>query len=158
MRNYLEGCYRRLMPVTKSTPASEAWRALLVAFTGINNELAAEMDDGFGVAMEDYEVLLMLYEAGRDGLRPSEIAANRRLSRSGATRLVDRLERDGLVERLDCGADGRGSVVSLSRQGRRTFPEVGRLHLNGIERHVGSRLSVSEAAELRRLLDKLIGD
>jgi len=146
------------MPSAKSTASSEVWRALLIAFTTIYHELSTEMEGGVGVAMEDYEVLLILYGAGSDGLRPSEIAANRRLSRSGATRLVDRLERDGLVQREDCTADGRGSVVVLSKQGRNTFVKAGRLHLDGIERHVGSQLSVSEAGQLRQLLDKVTAD
>ena len=143
------------MPAARSTPASEAWRALLIAFTGIHNDLADEMEEGVGLPIEDYEILLMLYEAGSGGLRPSEIAAQRRLSRSGATRLIDRLVRDGHVGRRECGDDGRGSVVSLTSQGRRTFTRAGRLHLDGIERHVGSRLADSEANELRQLLEKL---
>ena len=143
------------MTSTRSTAASEAWRALLIAFTGIHDELAAEMEEGFGLPIEDYEILLMLYEAGRGGLRPSEIAARRRLSRSGATRLVDRLVRDGLVERRECGDDGRGTVVLLTSQGRRTFSRAGRLHLDGIERHVGSRLTAPESRELQQLLEKL---
>ncbi len=146
------------MPSVRSTPASEAWRALLFAFTGIHDELAAEMEAGVGLPIENYEVLLMLYEAGKGGLRPSELAAKRRLSRSGATRLVDRLVRDGLVERRDCGDDGRGSVVLLTGQGRRVFGRAGRLHLDGIERHVGSRLTASESRELQQLLEKLTRD
>ncbi len=143
------------MPALRSNATSEAWRALLIAFTGIHHQLAAEMEEAFGLPIEDYEVLLMLYEAGDRGLRPSEIAEKRRLSRSGATRLVDRLVNEGFVERKECGDDRRGSVVSLTARGRQTFTRAGRLHLDGIDRHVGSRLSASEAIELQRLLAKL---
>lgn len=146
------------MPSARSTAASEAWRALLIAFTTIRDQLAAEMDESFGIPIENYEILLMLSQAGSGGLRPSEIAAKRRLSRSGATRLVDRLVGEGLVERQECGDDGRGSVVVLTSQGHRTFSRAGRLHLDGIEHHVGSRLTAPESRELQQLLEKLTVD
>ncbi len=144
-------------PVTdvRSTPASEAWRSLLMAFTGIYNDLAREMAERTGVQIEHYEILLMLYEAGDEGLRPSAIADHRRLSRSGATRLVDRLVEKGIIERRSCGTDGRGSVVVLAKEGRRTFMRAGRVHLDGIDRHVGNRLTLDEMAVLKRLLHKL---
>ncbi len=143
------------MPSTRSTPASEAWRALLMAFTGIHHELAAEMEQVEGLPIEHYEILIMLYEAQDAGLRPSEIAQRRRLSRSGATRLIDRLASAELVERQDCDDDRRGSVVVLTPAGREAFARAGRLHLQGIERLVGSALSPSELAELQALLTKL---
>lgn len=143
------------MPATRSTDASEAWRALLMAFTGVHGELAAELEDECGLPIEHYEILLMLYEAGRDGMRPSDIASRRRLSRSGATRLLDRLEQDGLVERHSYAEDRRGNVVSLSTSGKRTFAKAGRIHLDGIERHVASALTTRDLQDLRRILPKL---
>ena len=144
------------MAATRSTPASEVWRSLLIAFTGVHRQLEVEMEDKVGLPIEHYEVLLMLYEAGGDGMRPSEVAERRRLSRSGATRLVDRLEKEGLVERRSCGTDRRGSLVALTTAGRRTFTRAGRVHLDGIERHVGRRLAPQEMTDLRRLLSKLV--
>ena len=146
------------MSKTRSTEASEAWRALLVAFTGVHRELAHELEEAQALPFEHYEILLMLYEAEGDGLRPSEIAERRRLSRSGTTRLIDRLERDGLVDRRVCGDDRRGNLVSPTAVGRKTFAEAGRVHLAGIERHVGSRLTTAEMTELRHLLSKLSVD
>ena len=143
------------MARTRSTGASEAWRTLLVAFTGVHHELARELEDVCGLPVEHYEILLMLFEAGGDGLRPSEIATRRRLSRSGATRLIDRLERDGLVDRHVCGDDRRGNLVSLTSAGRKTFARAGRVHLDGIERYVGSKLTAAEMADLRRILSKV---
>jgi len=143
------------MPKTRSTDASEVWRALLVAFTSIHHELARELEEECALPIENYEILLMLYEAGRHGLRPSEIAERRYLSRSGATRLIDRLERDGLVDRRECRGDRRGNIVSLTRTGHRIFARAGRVHLDGIERHVGAHLTEKEMAGLRRLLSKL---
>lgn len=146
------------MATTRSTDASKAWRALLVAFTGVHDELARELDDGCGLPIEHYEILLMLYEAGGEGLRPSDIADRRRLSRSGATRLIDRLDRDGLVDRRVCGDDRRGTLVSLAPAGRRLFAKAGRIHLDGIDRYVGSKLTTTEMADLRHILSKICAE
>jgi len=128
-----------------------------MAFTGINNELSSELEEETGVQMVHYEILLMLYEAGEEGLRPSVIADKRRLSRSGATRLIDRLVEKGIIERRSCGTDGRVSNIVLAEEGRRTFLSAGRVHLDGIERHVGARMTLDELSELQRLLGKLAG-
>lgn len=146
------------MPRTRSTVAVEAWRSLLLAFTGVHEELAHEMEQELGLPIERYEILMMLYESGGDGMRPSEIAEQRRLSRSGATRLIDRLESDGLVDRRACGDDRRGNVVSLTKSGRKTFTAAGRLHIDGIERHVGAKLTRTEMIEAHRILSKLSSD
>ncbi len=129
-----------------------------MAFTGVHYQLADELEDRCELPIESYEILLMLYEAGPDGLRPSEIATRRRVSRSGATRLIDRLERDGLVERQVCDDDRRGNLVTLTSAGRKTFARAGRVHLDGIQRLVGSKLTEAETTELRRILTKLSVD
>ena len=147
-----------MMANTRSTPAAEAWRGLLLAFTDVHQELEREMEQGCGLPIDRYEILLMLYETGGDGMRPSEIAERRRLSRSGATRLIDRLESDGLVDRRVCGDDRRGNVVSLTQAGRKTFIAAGRVHLDGIERHVGAKLTRAEMADVGRILSKLSSD
>lgn len=139
----------------RSTEASEAWAALLAAFNGVRQALADEMDAEAELSLERYEILLLLSQATKDGMRPSELADRRRLSRSGATRLVDRLVRDGLLERRPCDGDGRGSLLALTSEGEDRFRRAGRIHLRGIEEHVGSHLSREEAGELRRLLTKV---
>ena len=139
----------------RTTPASEAWRSILVAFTEVGDLLAAEMRAQVGLSLDRYEILLMLAQAEDGAMRPSELAERRHLSRSGATRLVDRLERDGLVERRACGGDGRGSLVALTDSGRQAFRVAGRVHLHGIERYIGARLNTDELAELIRLLRRI---
>lgn len=139
----------------RTTDASETWRALLTAFSSVQARLADEMEELTGLPLEHYEILLMLARAEAGEMRPSDIAAQRRLSRSGATRLVDRLVADGLVERRRCDEDGRGSLVGLTATGEELFRTAGRLHLRGIEEHVGSHLDADEMAELRRLLGAL---
>jgi DNA-binding MarR family transcriptional regulator len=145
------------MPVPlRETEASETWRALLTAFTDVHRILADEMRTETSMSFEQYEVLLMLSQAEGGAMRPSEIADNRRLSRSGVTRLLDRLEHDGLVERRPCETDRRGTVVALTPEGEKTFRTAGRVHLRGIDEHVGSHLTSHEMTELRRILDTLV--
>ena len=88
-------------------------------------------------------------------MRPSDLADVIGLSRSATTRLVDRLEARGLVERRACGSDRRGTFVGLTPSGEEVFKRAGRIHLRGIDEHVGSYLSEDELAQLGSLLAKL---
>lgn len=139
----------------RTSAASAAWRALIIAFTRVRGVLADEMDAEVAMPLERYEILLMLSQADGAAMRPSQLADGQRISRSGATRLIDRLERDGLVERRSCDTDRRGSLVALTAQGEEAFRTAGRVHLRGIDQHVGSHLTGDELAELDRLLTKL---
>jgi DNA-binding MarR family transcriptional regulator len=139
----------------RTTDASETWRSIITAFTRVNGVLAAEMDSETGVSLDWYGILLMLTQADGEAMRPSDLAASIGLSRSATTRLVDRLERNGLVKRETCPDDRRGSFVSLTAKGEDLFKKAGRVHLRGIDQHVGSHLSPSEMADLRRILTKL---
>jgi DNA-binding MarR family transcriptional regulator len=88
-------------------------------------------------------------------MRPSDLADQIGLSRSATTRLVDRLERSGLVARRACASDRRGSFVVLTPRGEGVFRDAGRVHLRGIDEHVGSHLTNDELAQLSALLGKL---
>ncbi len=139
----------------KSTEASETWRSVITAFTRVNSLLAEEMDAETDVSLDWYSILILLSQAPDGAMRPSDLAAQTGLSRSGATRLIDRLENDGLVERRSCGTDRRGTFVALTRAGEAKFIAAGRVHLRGIDEHIGSALSPDEMIELRRLLTQL---
>lgn len=139
----------------RTTDASETWRTIITAFTRVNSVLAQEMGAETDVSLEWYGILLMLTQAEDGAMRPSDLADGIGLSRSATTRLVDRLVRDGLVERATCPTDRRGSFVSLTAKGEATFKNAGRVHLRGIDEHVGSHLSSREMADLRRILTKL---
>ena len=144
------------MPVQlRSTEASEAWRSLMTAYTRVNAHLADEIETETDLTLDRYSVLLMLSQAPDGAMRPSELADALGLSRSGTTRLIDRLEDAGLVERRTCGSDRRGSFVGLTNQGETSFREAGRIHLRGIEEHVGTHLTSDELAEMQRILTKL---
>jgi DNA-binding MarR family transcriptional regulator len=128
---------------------------MMIAFTRINAVLATEMDDESEISLDWYSILLMLSQADGGAMRASDMADQVGLSRSATTRLVDRLERDGLVERRACGSDRRGTFVGLTFKGEETFISAGRIHLRGIDEHVGAHLNAAEASQLTSLLTKL---
>ncbi len=144
------------MPVRlTTTPASEAWQAMMTAFTRVSQQLAVEMEQEADISLDWYGILLMLSQAESGMMRPSEVADQIGRSRSATTRLINRLERDGLVGRHDCPEDGRGSLVGLTSAGEKTFRTAGRIHLRGLEQHVGSHLTLDDLTGIRALLTKL---
>ena len=94
--------------------------------------------------LSHYEVLIYLDAAPNDQLRMSELASSVLLSQSGLTRLVDRLERDGLVVREPCPDDRRGLLASITPAGRERLAEARPTHLAGIRARFLSHLDQSE--------------
>ena len=139
----------------RTTPASDAWRNVMTAYTRVSAVLAREMEAETSISLERYAILLMLAQSDNASLRPSDLADQIGLSRSATTRLIDRIESDGLVERRACDSDRRGTFVLLTPQGQEVFKNAGRVHLRGIDEHVGSHLTDEELAELAALLGKL---
>ena len=97
-----------------------AWRGMLRAQAALLHDMDAELTAGHGLALRSYEVLLHLEDAPRHRLRMSDLSHSVLLSASGVSRLVDRLERDGLVRRERCSADGRGYWAVLTGRGERS--------------------------------------
>jgi DNA-binding MarR family transcriptional regulator len=128
---------------------------MVAALTRVSRRLAIEMEEETEISLDRYGILLMLSQSESGTLRPSELAEQVGLSRSATTRLIDRIEREGLVQRSECPADGRGFLVGLTGEGEKVFRRAGRIHLRGIDEHVGGHLSLDELTELRVLLTKL---
>lgn len=94
-----------------------AWRGFLLTHDRLWRALEARLAQ-FDVSMAEYSVLALLGEAGREGMRMSDLAERRLMSTGGFTRLADRLERRGLIERRRSPVDGRGSDAVLTKAGR----------------------------------------
>jgi len=135
--------------------ATETYGMLRSTLSQLHDLLAQEMEDEVGMPFERYSILLMLAQADGGALRPSELADALPITSSGVTRLIDRLERDGVVERRACTTDGRGTFVAMTADGTEVFRRAGRVHLRGINEHLGTNLTPSEMAELRRIMTKL---
>ena len=109
-----------------------AWRGMLRVHAELTRALDAELHEAHSLPLSSYEVLLFLAGEPEGRMRMSELADSVLLSRSGLTRLVDRLERAGLLERVQCSEDARGYFAQITPAGREAFNEARRTHLEGV--------------------------
>lgn len=135
-------------PLTQAELA--AWRGLLRVHSEVVGRLDAELERDHGLALTAYEVLISLADAPRRRLRMSELAGALLLSRSGLTRLVDRLERQGLVARERCEDDARGYFAVLTAKGARKLHAARPSHLAGVREHFLSKLDARDLDALAR--------
>jgi|SRR2546423_535503 DNA-binding MarR family transcriptional regulator len=134
----------------------ELWERLIRAHSGIVARLEEEMERAQGLSLRWYEVLLHLSRAPDGAMRMQDLADLALQSKSGLTRVVDRMEEAGLVTRQTCPSDRRGVLAVVTPEGRRRFRRAAALHVRGIERHFGRHLSAAEPAALRSLVDRLL--
>ncbi len=131
---------------------------MLRVHSAIVAELDAEMEREHGLPLTSYEVLLQLAEEPDHALRMGRLAERLYLSRSGLTRLVDRLVKAGLVERTNCESDRRGAYARLTPEGLRRFEAARPSHLEGIRRHFLGHLDAGDLTDLGRVWRKLSPD
>ncbi len=141
--------------VPLSTDELTAWRTFLRAHSTLVRRLEGELVAEHDLPLASYDVLVQLSEAPTGSLRMTELADRVLLSRSGLTRLVDRLVRDGLVERAACPEDARGTLAVLTPRGLDALRSAWPTHLRGVAEHV-NRLSADEVVMLTTLLSKLV--
>jgi DNA-binding MarR family transcriptional regulator len=132
-----------------------AWRAFLEAHARITDVLARELREEESLPLAWYDVLVQLQEAPDHRLRMQELAEAVLLSKSGLTRLVDRMEREGLVRRSACPDDRRGILAELTDTGLATLRRTSTTHLRGVDAHFASHLTGEEATELAAILRRL---
>ena len=128
---------------------------MLRAHAALTRELDAELRARHDLQLSSYEVLLFLATSADGSMRMSELADGVLLSRSGLTRLVDRLVRAGLVERRECEEDARGLLAAITPAGRRLFAEARGTHLAGVRRLFLERFSTAEQRTLGRLFERV---
>jgi DNA-binding MarR family transcriptional regulator len=131
----------------------QVWRRFLHAHALVIRRLEQELAAEAGMPLAWYDVLLQLAEAPRQRLRMAELAERVELSRSGLTRLVDRLVDDGLVCREPSPDDARGTYTVLLPAGLQRLRRAAPGHLAGIQRHFLSRFTEGELRELDALLE-----
>jgi DNA-binding MarR family transcriptional regulator len=132
-----------------------AWRAFISAATRSTAQLTQELQDETGMPLSWYEVLVHLSEAADRRLRMQELADRVLLSQSGLTRLVDRLQSEGLVERERCPSDGRGTFAALTEQGFAALERAYPTHLRGVRSVFADLLSDEEATQLAEVLARV---
>lgn len=136
--------------------AMRAWRAFLEAHSRVTGLLAAELEDGAGLQLGWYDVLVQLSEAQGNRLRMTDLANAVLLSKSGLTRLVDRMCATGLVNRVPDPDDRRGTFVELTAAGDQRLREAAPLHLRGITDHFAAHLTDDELAAVTHAMRKLL--
>jgi DNA-binding MarR family transcriptional regulator len=147
-----------IQQVSHHDPRLDAWRVFLRAHARVVRELERELQTEEQLALTDYDVLVQLAAAGERRLRMSELADRLLLSRSGATRLIDRLVADALVERVSCESDRRGQWAALTPAGYERLRQASPTHLRGVAEHFLDRLSAEDLATLERMLTRVAGE
>ena len=132
-----------------------AWRSFITAHAHVLGHLAQELDDEEGLPLTWYDVLVQLSEAPSGSLRMQDLADRVLLSQSGLTRLVDRMEAEGLVERSRCPEDGRGTLATLTRAGLARLRRAWPTHVAGVRAAFSDHLSPDEAEVLARALQRV---
>ncbi|MEU6717735.1 MarR family transcriptional regulator [Nonomuraea sp. NPDC046802] len=133
------------------------WRMLQRAQVRITRHLEAELLVAHDLPLASYEVLMQLAEAPERRLRMNDLADRVLLSRSGLTRLIDRLQRDGLVTRQACPDDARGLFAVLTEAGADRLTEATPVYLRGIRTHFLDMLDAGEMGQVRAMLARLVG-
>jgi DNA-binding MarR family transcriptional regulator len=128
---------------------------MLRTHAALTRQLDAELAREHKLPLSSYEVLLYLADAPEGRMRMAELADSVLLSRSGLTRLVDRLEREGLLKRKACESDARGFFAEITPKGRQLFDAARRTHLEGVRALFLSRFSREELRALGSLWQKL---
>ena len=135
----------------------DAWASLLQAHATLMRRLESDLEEETGLALADFDVLAQIARAGGE-LRMTDLAARALISRSGMTRRVARLVDEGLVQRADADADGRGVMVALTDAGVARLAETAPAHARGISKLFVEQLDDQELAILERALGKVIID
>ena len=151
-------------PATTATPARRspvdestlgAWRAFIQTHARLIHRLDEELQASHGLSLAEYDALLQLGNAPERRLRMSALADRVLLSRSGITRLVDRLVADGMVERSTCPTDARGLMATLTPLGVSRLRAASKTHLDGVRRFFLDVVSVDEQAVMERALGRV---
>jgi DNA-binding MarR family transcriptional regulator len=139
-------------------PRLDSWRTFLYAHAHVRRLLERELQAEQGMGMGEYEVLLLLAYSPERRQRMSDLADSLVLSRSGATRLIDRLEAQGFVERVSCATDRRGQWAQLTEAGYDRLRTASPTHLRGIAEHFVNLIPPDELEALSATLHRVTPD
>jgi DNA-binding MarR family transcriptional regulator len=132
-----------------------AWLGLVQSYATLVRKLDDELRSVHDLRLNSFEVLAQLYLASGHRLRMMELADHLVFTRSGVTRLVDRLEREGFVRRLDADRDGRGVLAELTEAGWVAFRTAAATHVDGLRRLFFDKLAVGELEGLNAVWDRV---
>jgi DNA-binding MarR family transcriptional regulator len=140
---------------TKTLPSTDVFANLSAAYSTLTRELSASLVEKHGLTINDYGCLLLLSRSGEEGMRRIDLANELRLSPSGITRLLDRLEDQGLVGKGACKEDARVSYAVLTDEGLSKLRDAAPGHIKDIESQLGDVLDEDEMGTLTELLGRI---
>jgi DNA-binding MarR family transcriptional regulator len=132
------------------------WREFLEAHALVVGALETELDAERDLPLAWYDVLVSLSEAPDRRLRMQDLAARVLFSRSGLTRLLDRMVAAGLVRRERCDDDRRGTFAVLTAAGGRRLRDASGVHLRGVREHFDRHLTDADVRSLHHALRKVL--
>ena len=141
----------------KTSTAIAAFVRLVRANAAVTRQLSAQLSADHGLNLSAYEALLSLARAPDSRLRRIDLANGLLLTAGGVTRLLDGLERDGLVGREEDSSDRRVSYAVLTDAGRAKLRAASKSHTRQIRELLGGPFEEDELAQLAALLDRLPG-
>ena len=132
------------------------WRGFLRVHASLAKQLDHELDTTHGLPLSSYEVLINLQAAPGRKLRMADLADRALLSRSGMTRLVDRLERQGLLARDTCASDARGCFAVLTDAGEALLAKARVTHLDGVRARFLAHLEPEDYERVSALWERVL--
>ena len=148
------GSVRAMVTPRLTELEDQAWQGLLYTHDHIWREVESGLA-ALDVSMAEYSVLALLGQAGSAGMRMSELAKRRVMSTGGFTRLADRLENRGLIERRRAAEDGRGYAAVLTGEGRALLRKAWRRHYTDLRRLFFDRLDDDDLSDLARIWSRI---
>jgi len=145
------------LPPRRRRRSLDPWTRFLRAHSEVNAALERDLIEKHDLKLAWFDVLAQL-DAGGGRLRMTELAERILFSASGLTRLVDRLEKAGLVEREPCADDRRGFWARITPTGSARLADAKRTHFRGLHEHFLDRMSAAERAAVDAALAKVLGD
>ena len=134
--------------LTADDPRLAPWRAFLEAHARVSRRLDEDLRAEHDLSLAEYDALLNIAQAPGRRMRMRQLSDRVILSKSGVTRLIDRLVADGLVERSACLADARGAEAVLTEPGLTRLRQASRTHLRGINEHFLEPLADADVSAL----------
>jgi DNA-binding MarR family transcriptional regulator len=145
------------MESSLSSPKPErlrCWRLFFESAMALLDVLDSELQSAVGIPQRWYDVLIHTEESP-DGVPMTELADRILYSKSGFTRVIDRMEEAGLVERVRPPNDRRSILVVMTEKGRKKLQSARRHHRDGIQRHFSQHLTDADVKALTRALEKV---
>lgn len=138
-----------------SEAEGRAWEAFLRAYAATSHALERAAETRGGLPIGEHFLLVQIARGPETGVRPMDLAERSLLTKSGITRALDRLERDGLLERRECPSDKRGWLVVLTAKGRHLVRRSAPDHVRAIAKHFADPLTSDEITVITAAMERI---